>query len=205
MPDAAKNSSLEPNHIRSLALAGAVIGVVLLPIAAAQANPTGPTAPPAASVGQPSGQPTATPAPTQSAAKAIGDEFCGVTVTTGDTDAQIQAQSCVEQVDGSASAKVYVSNASAADQTVTLNLTRTDGTLIQVRCTVAAGDTSASCETDALPTTAGVGAFNAIAELTGAGRPVSAGVLHAESGLVSPSTGTNGGDGTDGSTVVTEQ
>ena len=197
MPDAAKNSSLEPKHIRSLALAGAVIGVVLLPIAAAQANPTGPTAPPAA--GQPSGQPTATPGPTQSAATAIGDEYCGATVSVGQGQSAIQAQSCVEQVDGNASAKVYVANGGDTDQTVTLNLTRTDGTLIQVRCTIAAGDTAGSCATDALPTTGGTGAYNAIAELTGAGEPVSAGVLHAESGLVGPSAQN------EGSTVVTEQ
>lgn len=204
MPDAAKNSSLEPKHIRSIALAGAVIGVVLLPIAAAQANPTDPAGPTVASAGQPSAgpvQPTATP----TAAKAIGGEFCGAAVTVGGGAAQVQAQSCVEQADGSVAAKVYVSNAGSAEQTVSLNLTRTDGTLIQVRCTVAAGDTSASCETDALPTTGGHGAFNAIAELIGAG-PDSAGVLHAESGLVSPSAAADGdGEGTDGSAVVTEQ
>ena len=208
MPDAAKNSSFEPRHIRSLALAGAVVGVVLLPIAAAQANPTGPAAPSIAN--QPAARPTATP----TAAQALGDEYCGAPVTLGTAAAAVQAQSCVEQADGTVSAKVYVANGSAVDQLVTLNLTRTDGTLIQVRCTVAAGDASAVCQTGALPTSGGTGAFNAIAELIQAGRPLSDGVLHAESGLVGPSAADPAAGstptatpsaGTDGSPLVTVQ
>ncbi|HEV2640602.1 MAG TPA: hypothetical protein VGX23_36090 [Actinocrinis sp.] len=197
MPDAAKkkNSALEPKHIRSFALAGAVVGVVLLPIAAAQANPT---TPPAGAKSGASAAPT--PGPTQTAATPVGGEFCGASVTVGADGAAIQAQACVEQADGTVAAKVYVSNASATDQTVTLNLTRADGTLIQVHCLVVSGDTAGICETGALPTTAGTGAFNAIAELAGAGRPLVDGVLHAESGLVSPSA-----QGADGSPVVTEQ
>jgi len=188
MPDVADKSTLEPHHIRSLALAGAVIGVVLLPIAAAQANPTGSGSGSGASASASQSAAPVTPTPT--AAQPLGDEFCGTTTSTGTGSAAVLAQSCVEQSDGTVAAKVYVSNGSAVDRTVTLNLTRTDGTLVQVQCTIAAGNTSASCETAALPTTTGTGAFNAIAELTLADQPVADGVLHAESGLVSPSAGT---------------
>lgn len=188
MPDVAEKSTLEPHHIRSLALAGAVVGVVLLPIAAAQANPTGSgsaatTQSSTASSGASSAAPTATP----TAAQALGAEYCGPDTTVGSGATAVQAQSCVEQSDGTASAKVYVSNGSAAVQTVTLNLTRSDGTLVQVQCAIAAGDTSGTCATDALPTASGTGAFNAIAEMIAAGRPLSDGVLHTESGLVAPS------------------
>jgi hypothetical protein len=193
MPDATRKPSLEPRHIRSLALAGAVVGVVLLPIAAAQANPTTPTAP--TSAGQASAQPTATP----TAAQPVAGEFCGKAGSLGAGAAAVQAQSCVEQQDGTAWAQVYVANGGAAEQTVTLNLTRTDGTVIQVQCTVAAADLNGVCQTGALPTTGGTGAYNAIAEVTTPGQPLSDGVLHVESGLVGPS------DATNGSTVVTEQ
>jgi hypothetical protein len=191
MPDVADKSTFEPHHIRSLALAGAVIGVVLLPIAAAQANPTGSGSGSGAST---SASQSAAPV-TPTAAQPLGDEFCGTTTSIGTGAAAVLEQSCVEQSDGTVAAKVYVSNGSAVDRTVTLNLTRTDGTLVQVQCTITAGDTSASCETAALPTTSGTGAFNAIAELTLADQPVSDGVLHAESGLVSPSDETAGETG----------
>jgi hypothetical protein len=200
MPDVAKKSALEPHHIRSLALAGAVVGVVLLPIAAAQANPDPTGSSYAAGSGQSSAQsPTqssspssAQPTATPTAAQALGAEYCGATTSTGVGAAAIQAQACVEQSDGAVSAKVYVSNGSATDQTVALNLTRTDGSVVQVQCTVAAADTSGSCETAALPTTGGTGAYNAIAELIAANQPVSAGVLHTESGLVAPAAGDSG-------------
>jgi hypothetical protein len=187
MPDVADKSTLEPHHIRSLALAAAVIGVVLLPIAAAQANPTGSGSGSGSGTSASAGQSAAPVTATPTAAQPLGDEFCGTTTSTGTGSAAVLAQSCVEQSDGTVAAKVYVSNGSAVDRTVTLNLTRTDGTLVQVQCTITAGDTSASCETAALPTTTGTGAFNAIAELTLADQPVTDGVLHAESGLVSPS------------------
>jgi hypothetical protein len=204
MPDVAKKSALEPHHIRSLALAGAVVGVVLLPIAAAQANPDPTGSSYAAGSGQssaqssaqsstqPSSPSSAQPTATPTAAQALGAEYCGATTSTGVGAAAIQAQACVEQSDGAVSAKVYVSNGSATDQTVALNLTRTDGTVVQVQCTIAAADTSGSCETAALPTTGGTGAYNAIAELIAANQPVSAGVLHTESGLVAPAAGNSG-------------
>jgi hypothetical protein len=190
MPDVADKSTLEPHHIRSLALAGAVVGVVLLPIAAAQANPTGSGSTAATQISaQNSVAGSAAPTATPTAAQALGAEYCGAATTVGSGATAVQAQSCVEQADGTASAKVYVSNGSTVVQTVTLNLTRSDGTLIQVQCAIAAGDTSGTCATDALPTTSGSGAFNAIAEMIAAGRPLSDGVLHTESGLVAPSAG----------------
>jgi hypothetical protein len=63
-------------------------------------------------------------------------------------------------------------------------LTRADGSVVQVQCTIAARDASGLCATSPTAISDGSGAFNAIAEIAAQNAPVSAGVVHVESGLV---------------------
>lgn len=188
-----ESSPLRPHHVRSIALAGAVVGVVVLPIAAAQASPPtkshdilSSSGAQGANSGQPGAdQASATPSASPgSGAQALAPEFCGAPLTTKVFGGAVRVQACVEQSAGSASARVYVANGTSAQQTVALNLTRADGSVVQVRCTITAGDAAGLCATSPTAISDGSGAFNAIAEIAAQGAPVSAGVVHVESGLV---------------------
>jgi hypothetical protein len=193
-------ASLRPHHVRTLALAGAVVGVVLLPIAAAQATPPSQNHETQAGAGQTAGaaatgtgQASATPSASASAspgdaAQALTPEFCGTSLTKTVSGGVVHIQSCVEQADGSAAARVYVANGTGTAQVVALNLVRSDGSVVSVQCTIAAGDAAGQCATSPTSISAGTGGYNAVAELVAEGAPVSAGVLHAESGLVAPTT-----------------
>ena len=180
------STRLRPHHVRSIALAGAVVGVVVLPIAAAQATPSqkndtqsgaGQSAPDQGAASAQSASPVA---------QAVASEFCGVAETTVRAAGTIHSQVCVDQSDGSAAARLYVSNGTSTPQVAALNLTRVDGSVVQVQCTVAPGDASAQCATTPMPVGSAGGAFDAVAELVGQNAPVSAGVIHVESGLVAP-------------------
>jgi hypothetical protein len=167
-------SSLRPSHVRSVALAAAVVGVVVLPIAAAQASPSH-SAKQTTVTGTPS---TGTPA----TAVAVLPQYCGA--TEAGFQGQVTAQSCVENTAGSVTGEVYVSNSSGTSVTVAINLTRTDDSIAQMVCTIAAHEQNGTCITGALQSSAGKGAFDAIAELIPVGAPVATGVLHADSGQV---------------------
>jgi hypothetical protein len=182
------STRLKPHHVRSFALAGAVVGVVVLPIAAAQATPSqnndsqsGGTAQSAAA-----GQPSADAQSPSPVAQAVASEFCGTATTESRPGGTIRAQACVDQSGGTALARLYAANTTGTAQVAALNLTRADGGVVQVQCVVAAGDTSAQCATSPVPVGTGSGAFDAIAELVGQNAPVSAGLIHIESGLVAP-------------------
>ena len=184
-----ESSRLRPHHVRSVALAGAVVGVVVLPIAAAQATPSqnhdaasGGSSVSAAGQSAPDAQ---TPSPV---AQAVASEFCGTATTTKRSDGSIRTQSCVDQDGGTVLARLYVSNGTSTPQVAALNLTQVNGDVVQVQCVVAAGDSSAQCATSPVPVGSGVGAFDAVAELVGQNAPVSAGLIHVESGLVAPQT-----------------
>ena len=186
-------STLRPHHVRSIALAGAVVGVVVLPIAAAQASPPAKNHDVLSSAGgqganggRPGAdQASATPSPSAgSGAQALAPEFCGAPLTTKVAGGAVRVQACVNQSAGSASARVYVANGTSTQQTVALNLTRADGSVVQVQCTITAGDASGLCATSPTSISDGSGAFNAIAEIAAQGAPLSAGVVHVESGLV---------------------
>ena len=172
--------SLRPSHIRSAALAAAVVGVVVLPIAAAQANPSHATKQPSV---------TGTPA-TGSPATAVAllPQYCGATETG--LPGAVTAQSCVDYAAGAVTGVVYVGNSSAQQLTVAINLTRGDS-LAQMTCVVAAHDANATCTTGPLQESAGKGAFDAIAEMLPVNAPLSEGVLHVESGQVTPSAGSS--------------
>lgn len=187
------SAQLRPRHVRTLALAGAVVGVVVLPIAAAQASPPVKNHDMFASSGQgansrASDQASAvSSSPAGSGAQALTPEYCGAPVTaTVAGGGTLYVQACVDQSAGSVSARVYVANSTSSDQTVALNLTRADGSVIQVQCSVTAGDQTGMCATAPTASAGGSGAFNAIAELAAQGAPLSAGVVHVESGLVAP-------------------
>jgi hypothetical protein len=174
-------SSLRPSHVRSAALAAAVVGVIVLPIAAAQATPSHTSAKQPSVTGTPA---TGSPA----TATAALPQFCGTTQTG--FQGQVTAQSCVDNASGAVTAVVYVGNASDKPLTVAVNLTRADGTLAPMQCTIAAHDLNGVCTTGALQISAGKGAFDAIAESVPVGAPVALGVLRAESGQVAPAAGT---------------
>jgi hypothetical protein len=177
--------SLRPNHVRSLALAGAVVGVVLLPIAAAQANPSQSSASSQSSSARTAA--TAVGAAVQPlVAQPVAAQYCGTAVTESGGGGEITAQACVQQEDGTAIGRVFVTDESSYNQDVVLNLTRTDGTVIQIQCAVSVGQSDVQCATDPVAVSAGQGTYNAIAELAGVGRPLSAGVVHVESGQVAP-------------------
>lgn len=187
------SAQLRPHHVRTIALAGAVVGVVVLPIAAAQASPpaknrdilTGSASQGANTAGPAADQTSATPSPSAgSGAQALAPEFCGAPVAAKFPSGTLRVQACVDQSADSASARVYVANGTSADRIVALNLTRADGSAVQVQCVIAAGDLAALCATAPTAISDGNGAFNAIAELAAKGAPLSAGVVHVESGLV---------------------
>ena len=182
------SAQLRPHHVRTLALAGAVVGVVVLPIAAAQATPPNHATQAAGKVAVPGTyQVSAAPSPSPGAGvQALTPEFCGAVRNAAFAGGAVRVQACVAQSGGSATARVYVANNTGKDQLVALNLTRADGTVVQVQCTIAAGNASGLCATSPTAISGGTGAFNAIAELVAQGAPVSAGVVHVESGLVAP-------------------
>jgi hypothetical protein len=166
---------------------------VVLPIAAAQASPPvknhdilSASGSQGANGGQPGAdQASATPSPSAgSGAQALAPEFCGAPLAATVAGGAVRVQACVDQAAGSASARVYVANGTNAQQTVALNLTRADGSVVQVQCVITAGDAAGLCATSPTSISDGHGAFNAIAEIAAQGAPVSAGVVHVESGLV---------------------
>lgn len=175
------SSSLRASHVRTAALAAAVVGVVVLPIAAAQATPShGAKQTTATATGT-----AASGAPATATAQL--PQFCGASETG--FQGQVTEQPCVDDAAGSVTGIVYVGNASAKPLTVAINLTRADGSIAQMQCTIAAHDANGTCVTGALRETAGKGAFNAIVEAIPVGAPVALGVLHAESGQVNPNAG----------------
>ncbi|MBR7831663.1 hypothetical protein KDL01_00230 [Actinospica durhamensis] len=179
---AASVSSLRRGHVRSVALAAAVVGVVVLPIAAAEANPSHATKQ-ASATGTPAAAVPAT-------ASAMLPQYCGTELFGFQN--KVSAQACVDDQGGSVTGTVYVSNGTGSQLTVVINLVSSTagGPQAQMSCTVAAGDTGGVCTTDALADTAGTGTFDAIAEAAEVGAPLADGVVHVESGQVSPTDST---------------
>lgn len=175
-------NSLRPGHVRTVALAATIVGVVVLPIAAAQATPS-----------HTSKQPSVTGTPATGSpqtATALLPQFCGSTETG--FGGQVTAQVCVDDTDGTVTGTVFVGNASAKPLTVAVNLTRADGSLANMTCTVVAHDGNGSCTTGTLSAAAGKGAFDAIAEVVPVNAPVADGVLRADSGSVTPAAASAG-------------
>jgi hypothetical protein len=187
-------NSLRPGHVRTVALAATIVGVVVLPIAAAQATP---------SHGSKQPNVTGTPATGSPAtATAVLPQFCGSTETG--FGSQVTAQVCVDDNDGTVTGTVFVGNATSKPLTVAVNLTRADGSLADMTCTVVAHDGNGSCTTGSLGLTAGKGAFDAIAEVVPVNAPVADGVLRADSGSVTPAAAAaDGSGGSDGSATPT--
>ena len=178
-----KTSSLRPGHVRSIALAATIVGAVVLPIAAANANPLH-----SSNAKQPSV--TGTPATgSPQTATALLPQYCGQTETG--FQGEITEQTCVNDSDGVVTGTAFVANSTSKTLTVAINLTRADGTLANMTCTVVANDANGQCTTGPLSISAGNGAFNAIAETVPVNSPVADGVLRSDSGNVSP-TGTTG-------------
>jgi hypothetical protein len=185
------NSSLRPGHVRTVALAATIVGVVVLPIAAAQATPSHSTKQPSV---------TGTPATgSPQTATALLPQYCGNTETG--FNSQITAQVCVDDNNGTVTGTVFVGNSTAKPLTVAVNLTRADGSLANMTCTVVAHDTNGSCTTGALSAAAGKGAFDAIAEVVPVNAPVAEGVLRADSGSVSPAVSSSDGSATPSTTA----
>jgi hypothetical protein len=175
-------TSLRPGHVRTVALAATIVGVVVLPIAAAQATPSHTSKSPSV---------TGTPATgSPETATALLPEYCGS--TQAGFSSQVTAQVCVDDNGGNITGTVFVDNSSAKPLTVAVNLTRADGTLANMTCTVVAHDASGSCTTNALTLSAGKGSFDAIAEVVPVNAPVADGVLRADSGSVTPTAGSDG-------------
>lgn len=167
-------NSLRPGHVRSVALAATIVGVVVLPIAAAQATPSHSTTQSSA---------TGTPATgSPGTATALLPQYCGSTETG--FQSQVTSQVCVDDSNGVVTGTVFVANSTAKALTVAINLTRADGSLANMTCTVVAHDANGSCSTGALSLSAGKGAFDAIAETVPVNSPVALGVLRADSGAV---------------------
>ena len=175
-----KTSSLRPGHVRTFALAATIVGVVVLPIAAANANPLHSSTKQTSATGTPA---TGSPA----TATALLPQFCGTTETG--FGGQVTEQTCVNDSDGVITGTAYVANSSAKTLTVGINLTRADGSLANMTCTVVAHDADGECTTGPLSIPAGKGAFDAIAETAPTSGPLAAGVLRADSGEVTPTAG----------------
>ena len=169
--------SLRPTHVRTVALAATIVGVVVLPIAAANANPLH-----SGSSKQPSV--TGTPATGSPATvTALLPQYCGN--TESGFGGKVTTQVCVNNSDGSVTGTAFVANSTAQAVTVGINLSRADHSLADMTCTVAAHDASGQCITGALNLSAGKGAFDAIVEAAPVNAPLTDGVLRADSGEVS--------------------
>ena len=180
-----KTSSLRPGHVRSVAIAATIVGVVVLPIAAANANPLHSN-----NTKQPSV--TGTPATGSPAtATALLPQYCGTTETG--FGGQVTAQVCVNDSDGTVTGTVFVANSSAKPLTTGITLSSADNSSANITCTVAAHDANGECTTGPLTITSGTGAFQAIAETVPVNAPVADGVLRADSGEVSPAAGSAAG------------
>ena len=167
-------SSLRPGHVRTVALAATIVGVVVLPIAAANANP----------LHSGSKQPSVTGTPatgSPATATALLPQYCGS--TESGFSGQITAQVCVLNSNGVVTGTVFVANSTAKPLTVGINLTR-DGSFANMTCTVVAHDANGECTTGPLSLSSGAGAFDAIAEAVPVNAPVADGVLRADSGEV---------------------
>jgi hypothetical protein len=175
-------SSLRPGHVRTVALAATIVGVVVLPIAAAQATPSHSTKSPSVTGTPASGSPQT--------ATALLPQYCGSTETG--FRSQVTAQVCVDDNSGSVTGTVFVGNSGSKPLTVGINLTRADGSIANMTCTVVAHDANGSCTTGALSSAAGKGAFDAIAEVAQQNAPVADGVVRADSGSVTLSDGAAG-------------
>jgi hypothetical protein len=180
--------------VRSAALAAAVVGVVVLPIAAAQASPSHSSAKQTTATGAP-----ATGAPATAIAQL--PQYCGA--TQSGFKGQITAQPCIDDTAGAVTGVVYVGNATGQPVTVAINLTRADGTLAQMQCTIAAHDANGICSTGTVVAASGKGAFDAIAEAVPVGAPLADGVLHVESGQVTPADGAADGAGSGAAAATT--
>jgi hypothetical protein len=170
-------SSLRPSHVRTVALAATIVGVVVLPIAAANANPL--------HSGNSSKQPSVTGTPatgSPATVTALLPQYCGS--TESGFGGKVTAQVCVNNSDGTVTGTAFVANSSAQAVTVGINLSRTDHSLADMTCTVAAHDASGQCTTGALNLSAGKGAFDAIVEAAPVNAPLTSGVLRADSGEV---------------------
>ena len=179
-----KTSSLRPGHVRSVAIAATIVGVVVLPIAAANANPL-----PSDNAKQPSV--TGTPATGSPAtATALLPQYCGTTETG--FGGQVTAQVCVNDSDGTVTGTVFVANSSAKPLTTGITLSSADNSSANITCTVAAHDANGECTTGPLTITSGTGAFQAIAETVPVNAPVADGVLRADSGSVTPAAASAG-------------
>lgn len=175
-------NSLRPSHVRTVALAATIVGVVVLPIAAAQATPSHTAKQPSV---------TGTPATgSPQTATAVLPQYCGSTQTG--FGSKVTAQVCVDNSSGTVTGTVFVANSTAKQLTVAVNLTRADGSLANMTCTVVANDANGSCTTGPLGLSAGKGAFDAIAEVVPVNAPVADGVLRAESGSVTPAASSAG-------------
>lgn len=175
-------SLLRPGHVRSVALAATIVGVVVLPIAAANANPLHSSAKQTSVTGTPS---TGSPATTT----ALLPQFCGATQTG--FSSQVTEQVCVNDNAGVVTGTAFVTNSSAKTLTVAINLTRAGGSsFANMTCTVAAHDANGECTTGPLTSSSDTGAYDAIAETVPVNAPVADGVLRADSGEVTPTTGT---------------
>jgi hypothetical protein len=205
---------MRPSHVRAAALSAAAIGIVVLPIAVAQAHPSHSTASSTSQVdkntssllknvkpneltsqlltalGQLNNQPAASGAKvgaTTTGAKQGGTaakaprsaENCGPARSAA--SALVTAQACVERQGNSSWARVYVSNASAVPQVVALDLSRTNRQIVQIQCLIAPHTEHGQCQTTPLADVSDV-TQDAVAEILAQGAPVSAGVLHVESG-----------------------
>jgi hypothetical protein len=175
-------SLLRPGHVRTVALAATIVGVVVLPIAAANANPLHSSAKQTSVTGTPS---TGAPATTT----ALLPQFCGTTQTG--FSSQVTEQVCVNDNAGVVTGTAFVANSSAKTLTVAINLTRADGSsFANMTCTVAAHDANGECTTGPLTSSGDKGAYDAIAETVPVNAPVADGVLRADSGEVTPTAGT---------------
>lgn len=169
-------NSLRPSHVRTVALAATIVGVIVLPIAAANANPlhSGGSKQPSVSGTPATGSPATV--------TALLPQYCGQTQTG--LGGKVTVQVCVDNSDGTVTGTAFVANSSAQTLTVGINLTRTDNSLANMTCTVAAHDANGLCTTGALNLSAGKGAFDSIVEAAPVNAPLADGVLRADSGSV---------------------
>ncbi|WP_339130375.1 hypothetical protein WJM95_15820 [Streptomyces sp. f51] len=153
----------DPRRVRLVALAGAVVAVLAVPLAVASAGPVrdgGSTAPRGSA---PVGDRPRVPGPRRSppAPGLATVARCGPELSSPDG---VEAQTCVLARGGETWARTYYRNATGDALSSALTLMGPGGRTVQMDCALDAEDDPGECETPRQRSTGDLGAYSAIAE-----------------------------------------
>ncbi|MFF4539818.1 hypothetical protein [Streptomyces aureus] len=155
----------DPHRARVVALAGAVVFVLVLPLAVASAGPVGERGSPAGDGTAPAGGRPRVPGPRSSPPPPDPGPAtaarCGPELSSPEG---VEAQTCVLTRGGRTWARTYYRNATGDALSSALTLMGPGGRTVQMDCAVDAQDDPGACETPKQRTAGDPGVYSAVAE-----------------------------------------